>query len=950
MSERRSLVHCSIYMSMRSHLLALLVFAVSITTASAQVTSEGIVNTEALEAAGISVKSNKSGLVMLELRDNRYQSLTDFVTQNKQALNLSDLTSFSRERSVETANNSGYVQWQQVVAGTPVFAARLTARSETTGALRSITGRLVPKELFSTLHLAPAASPYSSSEISERAKSALSGTYEHAMDWNATVEGEIWISNNPWSATAELVRAYAIHIAEPGGSRSAKVYVDQQTGKPVFQHDLHSEIDRELYHSSTLTTPVWRETDAFPGNLDAEDQEMITATAEIFNLYNRTFGRQGYDGNNGLMRLVSRRASDCPNASASGNLIFHCSGVITDDVVGHEWTHNYIGRNSGLIYLYESGALNEALADIFGEIVDLLNNRGGDTGDALPRSSCNQTNNVRWQVGEDATAFSGALRDMWIPECRNDPGSRTSASFRCLDSETDNGGVHINSGVVNSAFSLLVDGGTLNGVTVTPIGLTKAAHIFYHANNTYATPVTDFEAFGDMLLQSTEDLYGTNLAALTLIDLPATASGQILTPADRQQVVNALAATGMDDPNACPFTPTLAQNPPAGCEVDAATDGTVLLSEDWEDGMAGWTLSQAPVNPSTWTDQPWLLNDNLPADRPGQSAFIPNQRIGDCQGDLENGTTSIASPTFIIPADGEDVELRFNHYYSTEGRYDGGIVELSRNGGAFTKITNGAFTYNGYDTALRDSRFNDNPLEGERAFHGSDDGRLTGTWGTSVVDLLAAGVVSGDRVSVRWTFGSDGCNGHLGWYLDEVTVTSCRASALPVTWRAIAATPTDKAIEVTWSTTDEIDNAGFTVQRAEAATADFIDLGEVMPSGTVTGDYIYSDDSALPGVEYLYRVRQSDYDGTLSYSPLASATLSGAEAELMAFPNPASRVVNVRVSGGGARVTLNDLAGRELRAVAVRNGRARLDVRDLPSGVYLLRSGVDTKRLVVKAE
>ena len=147
-----------------------------------------------------------------------------------------------------------------------------------------------------------------------------------------------------------------------------------------------------------------------------------------------------------------------------------------------------------------------------------------------------------------------------------------------------------------------------------------------------------------------------------------------------------------------------------------------------------------------------------------------------------------------------------------------------------------------------------------------------------------------------------------------------------------------------------IDNAGFTVQRAEATGTEFVDLGEVMPSGTLSGDYAYVDNGALPGVDYLYRIQQADYDGTLSYSPLASATLAGDEPELSAYPNPASRSVNVRVSGEDIKVTLHDLAGRELRSVTVRNGRARLDVGELPNGVYLLRAGPATKRLVVKAE
>ena len=54
----------------------------------------------------------------------------------------------------------------------------------------------------------------------------------------------------------------------------------------------------------------------------------------------------------------------------------------------------------------------------------------------------------------------------------------------------DGGGVHSNSGVPNHGYALLVDGGTYNGVTVTGIGLTKAAHIYYRAMHDYQTPVS----------------------------------------------------------------------------------------------------------------------------------------------------------------------------------------------------------------------------------------------------------------------------------------------------------------------------------------------------------------------------------------------------------------------------------------------------------------------------
>ena len=42
-----------------------------------------------------------------------------------------------------------------------------------------------------------------------------------------------------------------------------------------------------------------------------------------------------------------------------------------DDVVGHELTHGVTEFSSHLFYYYQSGAINESLSDVFGELIDL---------------------------------------------------------------------------------------------------------------------------------------------------------------------------------------------------------------------------------------------------------------------------------------------------------------------------------------------------------------------------------------------------------------------------------------------------------------------------------------------------------------------------------------------------------------------------------------------------
>ena len=66
---------------------------------------------------------------------------------------------------------------------------------------------------------------------------------------------------------------------------------------------------------------------------------------------------------------------DCPNANWNGSTTNYCDGVSSDDVVAHEWGHAYTEYTHGLIYQWQSGALNESYSDIWGETVDLINGR-----------------------------------------------------------------------------------------------------------------------------------------------------------------------------------------------------------------------------------------------------------------------------------------------------------------------------------------------------------------------------------------------------------------------------------------------------------------------------------------------------------------------------------------------------------------------------------------------
>ncbi len=243
----------------------------------------------------------------------------------------------------------------------------------------------------------------------------------------------------------------------------------------------------------------------------------------------------------------------------------------------------------------------------------------------LSRGQFGTDPSTRWLIGEDDTAvgLAGALRDMYNPTCYVNPGKVSDAQYGC--GTADGGGVHNNSGVPNHAYALIVDGGTYNGQTITGIGLTKAAHIYFRAESVYQNPATDFADHADAIEQSAADLVGVNLADL----VTGAPSGQIITAADLTQVHKAMLAVEMrNPPTQCGFQPLLAQNPPALCTTGSPSQ---IFKDNFDSGnawLAHWTLSHEGT--ADFTERDWAVVGDLPDGRAGRALFGPNPDIGTC--------------------------------------------------------------------------------------------------------------------------------------------------------------------------------------------------------------------------------------------------------------------------------------------------------------------------------
>ncbi len=178
------------------------------------------------------------------------------------------------------------------------------------------------------------------------------------------------------------------------------------------------------------------------------------------------------------------------------------------EVVAHEITHGVTDFTSDLIYLNESGALNEAFSDIMGIGVEWyfeIPGRGRQRAD--------------WVGGEDLFINFGPFgRSYENPRAAGDPDHY---SIRCLPplctEDFDNGGVHINSAIANHAFYLMVQGGTnrTSGITVRGVGIAqrdRIEKIFYRAFAFYLVPSSNFHDAREATLRAAEELYGAGSA------------------------------------------------------------------------------------------------------------------------------------------------------------------------------------------------------------------------------------------------------------------------------------------------------------------------------------------------------------------------------------------------------------------------------------------------------
>jgi hypothetical protein len=164
---------------------------------------------------------------------------------------------------------------------------------------------------------------------------------------------------------------------------------------------------------------------------------------------------------------------------------------------------------------------------------------------------------------------------------------------------------------------------------------------------------------------------------------------------------------------------------------------------------AGWTAVNALGPAPLWVTS--STGASPAADSAPNGAFVDDPSV--------RSDKILTAPSLAVRT--ASAQLVFRHSYALENSFDGGVLEVSKDGGAFQDIlaAGGSFDARGYNGTVSASF--QNPLAGRAAWTGNSNGFVT-----TVVNLPAS--AAGHNLTFRWRMGSDITVGSTGWRIDSV--------------------------------------------------------------------------------------------------------------------------------------------------------------------------------------
>jgi len=478
-------------------------------------------------AAGNSLSKRGLGAQGLTGTIEDAESFRMFMRKNRALFGLRnpDIELVQKSASIGELGNK-HIRFKQKFDGLPVWKSELVAQFSPQGNLISVHGAYASTP--QVVNTQPAISEMQALDLARQTKPELTGakqlgipelviypsdTSEPRLVWRLVLEkslSEVWEifldaqtgetllsfnrvpTNNssgsgvdladvlrPLNVWQEGADYYLINASKPMFDTLSNPPDLTETWGAIIVGDGRNEFDLAYHVVAPASVGPWFPVDAVSAAYNL---------SETYDYFQNSHGLLSIDGAGSNLVGIVRFGSNFANAFFRPDINRMFFGDLEPyaaslDVVAHEVSHGVIFAIAGLVYLNQSGALNESFADIFAEMTE-KQSRG--TPDWLIGS----------ELSEPLRSFANPGALQYAPD---KPYPSKMSEF--VSTNDDNGGVHINSSIINHAFYLLAEG--LPGA----IGSRNAEQIFFRAMNKLV-PLSDFQDMRVACIDSAEELFG----------------------------------------------------------------------------------------------------------------------------------------------------------------------------------------------------------------------------------------------------------------------------------------------------------------------------------------------------------------------------------------------------------------------------------------------------------
>lgn len=234
---------------------------------------------------------------------------------------------------------------------------------------------------------------------------------------------------------------------------------------------------------------------------------------------------------------------------------------------------------------------------------------------------------------------------------------------------------------------------------------------------------------------------------------------------------------------------------------------------------------------------------------------------------------------------------------------------------------------------------------------------LTSSGGTVTVTTSAgtAGSVTDNNdgtYTLTLTSSTTATTANLGFAINGATASNTVqvnfTSTLPLYWMSVQAYRQNKWVQISWTTTNELNTKNFSVERSLNGT-DWTAVASNIPAIKLAGNNQYRQtDTAYNAGKISYRIKQQDVNGRSTYSPVRMVSAITEKPLVSVYPIPAdnSFYLGNAVPAQIKKVNLVSFTGTTVKSW---NGyQSAYPIQELPAGNYILRIETVSDVQVVK--